>query len=119
MDCWLRRFKVHHKIYIYIHGATIAWKLAKQTCISRFLLDAEMIALDSTEQHAKLLEIQLIDIPLMENPIPPMSIIRCNNQAAIAKAKQKHSDEPKMHIHMRLKILRYLQRHGVIALEYT
>ena len=42
--------------------------------------------------------------------------MHCNNQVALVKTKQKYSYEFKRHIYLRLKILRYLQKH--IAFEY-
>ena len=76
-----------------------------------------MIALNSIGQHAKWLKSLLTDISLLEKPIPAMSI-HYDNQAIIAKAKQKHSNKLKRHIRLRLKTLRSLQKYGVIALEY-
>lgn len=53
----------------------------------------------------------------MEKPTPTV-YIHCDNQATIIKAKQKHSNKLKKHIHQRLKTLRYFKKNEVIPLEY-
>jgi len=53
-------------------GDTISWKFAKQTIISCFTMEAEIIVLDTTTSEAEFLKILLCDLPLLNKPISPI-----------------------------------------------
>ena len=57
--------------YIFLlGGATISWGSKKQTIISRSTMEAELIALDTTCTEAEWIKSLLLDIPLLNKPIP-------------------------------------------------
>ena len=69
-------------------GSTISWKFVKQTCITQSTMEAEFIVLEKTSSKAEWLRNFLTDIPLWTRPTLSVSM-RCDSQAAIAKAKSK------------------------------
>ncbi|RVX01359.1 Retrovirus-related Pol polyprotein from transposon TNT 1-94 [Vitis vinifera] len=75
--------------YVFIlGGSAVSWKYAKQTCITRSTMEAEFIALEKASSKAEWLRNLLADIPLWTRLALSMSM-RCDSQAAIAKAKSK------------------------------
>ena len=75
--------------YVLILGrSAVSWKSAKQTRITRSTMEAEFIALENASSEAEWLGNLLADIPLWTRPASFVSM-RCDSQAAIAKAKSK------------------------------
>ncbi|KAL6348694.1 hypothetical protein AAG906_019428 [Vitis piasezkii] len=74
--------------YVFIFGGSIvSWKSTKQTCITRYTMEAKFIALEKTSFEAEWLENLLVDIPLWTRRTSSVSM-RCDSQATIAKAKK-------------------------------
>ena len=92
--------------YVFIlGGSAVSWKFAKQTCITRFTMDAEFIALENISSEAEWLRNLLAYIPLWTRPTPSVSMC-CDSQAAIVKAKSKIFNGKNMHIRLRHNIVR-------------
>ena len=84
--------------YVFIlGGSAVSWKSAKETCITRSTMEAEFIALENASSEAEWLGNLLTDIPLWTRPTSFVSM-RCNSQAAIAKAKSKIFNGKNKHI---------------------
>ncbi|KAL6319947.1 hypothetical protein AAG906_037023 [Vitis piasezkii] len=91
--------------YVFIlGGSAISWKSAKQTCITWSSMKAELIALEKTSFEDECLRNLLADIPLWTRPTPSVSM-RCDSQAAIAKAKSKIFNGKNRHIRLRHNIV--------------
>ena len=57
--------------YVFIIGGiAFSWKSAKQTCITRFTMKAEFIALEKASSEAEWLRNLLADIPFMDETSP-------------------------------------------------
>ncbi|BBN67388.1 hypothetical protein Prudu_63S000500 [Prunus dulcis] len=63
-------------------GAAISWGSKKQTIISRSTMESELIALDTTCTEAEWIKSLLMDMPLVEKPLPALSI-HCDCKATI------------------------------------
>ena len=105
--------------YVFIlGGSAVFWKSTRQTCITRYTMEAEFIALEKTSYEVEWLRNLLADIPLWMRPVPSVSM-HCDSQAAIAKAKSKIFNGKNMHIRLRHNIVWQLLEIGVISLEFV
>lgn len=69
-------------------GAAISWKSAKQTILTRSTMEAELVALETACCEAEWLRELLMNLPIVEKPIPAV-LLYCDNQAVIAKVTSK------------------------------
>jgi hypothetical protein len=51
-------------------GGTVSWKSCKQTILTRSTMEAELAALDTATVEAEWLRELLMDLPIVEKPIP-------------------------------------------------
>ena len=82
-------------------------------------MEAELIALDTTGAEAEWLRELLMDLLVVEKPIPAISM-NCDNQTMIIKVNSSRDNMKSMtHVKRRLKSIRKLRNFGVIALDYV
>jgi hypothetical protein len=99
-------------------GGAVSWKSCKQTILTRSTMEAELTALDTSGVEAGWLRDLLMDLPVVEKPVPAI-LMNCDNQTVIVKVKSsKDNMQSNKHIRMRLKAVRHLRNSGVIALDY-
>jgi len=99
-------------------GAAVSWKSAKQTIITRSTMEAELVALEIACCEAEWLRELLMDIPIVEKPIPAV-LLYCDNQAVIAKVTSKKENmKSSRHVKRRLKSVRDLRNSGVVTFDY-
>ena len=65
-------------------GGTVSWKSRKQTILRKSTMEAELIALDTTSVEAEWLCELLMDLLVVEKPVPAISM-NCDNQTVITK----------------------------------
>ena len=87
-----------------LKGGAVSWKSSKKTYITCSTMEAKFIALEKASFEAKWLINLLADIPLWMRPALSVSM-RCDSQAAIAKAKSKMFNGKNMHIRLRNNIV--------------
>jgi hypothetical protein len=63
-------------------GGTVSWKYCKQTILTRSTMEAELTTLDTTSIEVEWLRELLMDLPVVEKPVPAISI-NCDNQTVI------------------------------------
>ena len=81
-------------------------------------MEAELTALDTAGSEAEWLRDLLLDLPVVEKPIPAISM-NCDNQTVITKVNSsKDNIKSTRHVKRRLKSVRKLRNSGVIALNY-
>ena len=80
-------------------GYVISWKSAKQTCITRFTMEIEFIALEKASSEAEGLTNLLADIFLWTRLALSVSM-HCDSQTVIANAKSKIFNGKNKHIHL-------------------
>ena len=81
-------------------------------------MEAELTALDTATLDADWLRELLLDLPVVEKPIPAI-LMNCDNQTVIAKVTSaKHNAKSSRHIKRRLKSVRKMRNSGVISVSY-
>ena len=99
-------------------GGAVSWKSCKQTILTRSTMEAELTALDTATVEAEWLHELLMDLPMVEKPIPPI-LMNCDNQTVIVKINSsKDNMKSSRHVKRRLKSVRKLRNSGVITLDY-
>ena len=82
-------------------------------------MEVELTALDTTGVEAEWLRELLMDLPVIEKPIPGISM-NCDNQTMITKVNSsKDNMKSTRHVKRRLKSVRKLRKSRVIALDYV
>ena len=82
-------------------------------------MEAELTALDTAGSEAEWLHDLLMDLPVVEKPIPTISL-NCDNQTMITKVNSsKDNMKSTRHVKRRLKSVRKLRNSGVVALDYV
>ena len=67
-----------------LDGGAVSWKSCKQTTLTRSTMEAELTALDTATVEAEWFRELLMDLPMVEKPIPPI-MINSDNQTVIVK----------------------------------
>ena len=100
-------------------GGAVSWKSCKQTILTRSTMEAELTALDTATVEAEWLRELLMDLPIVEKPLPAI-LMNCDNQTVIVKVNSsKDNMKSSRHVKRRLKSVRKLRNSGVIALDYV
>ena len=100
-------------------GGVVSWKSCKQTILTRSTMKAELIALDTATVEAEWLRELLMDLPIVEKPIPAI-LMNCDNQTMIVKVNNsKGNMKSSRHVKRRMKSVKKLRNSGVIALDYV
>jgi len=81
-------------------------------------MDAKIIVLDTVTSEAEFLKNLLCDLPLLNKPIPPISMHR-DSQVAISKVTSKNFNKKRKHLRVRHKSIRNLISHGIISLDFV
>jgi hypothetical protein len=82
-------------------------------------MEAELTALDTAASEAEWLHELLMDLPVVEKPIPAISM-NYDNQTVITKVNSsKDNMKSTRHVKRWIKSVRKLRNSGVISLEYV
>ena len=100
-------------------GGIVSQKSCKQTILTKSTIEAELTALDTAGAEAEWLHELLMDLPVVEKPIPAISM-NCDNQTVIIKVNSSRDNmKSTRHVKRWLKSVRKLRNSGVIALDYV
>ena len=81
-------------------------------------MEAELAAVDTATAEAEWLRELLLDLPVVEKPIPAI-MMKCDNQTVITKVNSsKDNMKSSRHVKRHLKSIRKMRNSGVIALGY-
>ena len=81
-------------------------------------MEAELTALDTVTVEAEWLRQLLMDLPVVEKPVPAI-LMNCDNQIVIIKVNSaKDNAKSSRHVKRRLKSVRKLRKSGVISVTY-
>jgi hypothetical protein len=105
--------------YVFIlGGAAVSWRSYKQTFLMRSTMEAKLAALDTTIVEADWLRELLMDLPIIEKPLPAI-LMNCDNQMVIVKVdSSKDNMKSSRHIKRQLKSVRKMRNSRVITLDY-
>jgi hypothetical protein len=81
-------------------------------------MEAKLTALDSAGSEAEWLHDLLMDLPVVEKPIPTISMNYDNQTVIIKVNSSKDNMKSTRHVKRCLKSVRKLRNFGVIALDY-
>jgi hypothetical protein len=103
--------------YVFTLGsATISWRSCKQTILMTSTMEAELATLDTATMEADGLREPLMDLPIVEKPLPA---ILMNIETVIVRVdSSKDNMKSSRHIKRRLKSDRKMRNSGVITLDY-
>jgi len=106
--------------YIFtLAGAAVAWRSCKQIVLTKSTAEAKLVALETATNKAEWLRELLMDLPLLEKPVPPI-LMYCDNQSMLAQVMNaKDNSKSNKHIKRRLKTIRKMRNSGVIAVSYV
>nr|ABF98465.1 retrotransposon protein, putative, Ty1-copia subclass [Oryza sativa Japonica Group] len=65
-------------------GGAVSWRSCKQTILTRSTMEAELTALDTATVEAEWLRDLLMDLPVVEKPVPAI-LMNCDNQTTCEK----------------------------------
>ncbi|MCL1462480.1 Ty1/Copia family ribonuclease HI, partial [Klebsiella pneumoniae] len=65
-------------------GGAVSWRYCKQTILTRSTMEAELTALDTATVEAEWVRDLLMDLPVVEKPVPAI-LMNCDNQTVIVK----------------------------------
>ncbi|WVZ59956.1 hypothetical protein U9M48_010037 [Paspalum notatum var. saurae] len=99
-------------------GGAVSWRSYKQTILTRSTMEAELAALDTTSVEADWLRELLMDLSIVEKPIPAI-LMNCDNQTAITKMNSdKKNAKSSRHVRRRVKSVRKMRHSEVISVTY-
>jgi hypothetical protein len=82
-------------------------------------MEGKLTALDAADAKAEWLRELLMNLPVVEKPIPAISM-NCNNQTVIIKvSSSKDNMRSTRHVKRWIKYVRKLKNSGVISLDYV
>jgi hypothetical protein len=74
--------------YLFIlGGGVVSWRSCKQTILTKSTMEAELTALDTASVEVEWLRELLLDLPVVEKPIPTI-LMNCDNQIVITKVNR-------------------------------
>jgi hypothetical protein len=99
-------------------GGVVSWRSCKQTILTRSTIEAELAALDTATVKADWLRELLMDLPIVEKPLPAI-LMNCDNQTVIVKVdSSKDNMKSSRYIKRWLKSVRKMRSFKVIILDY-
>jgi hypothetical protein len=100
-------------------GGVVSWQSCKQTILTWSTMEAELTTLDTASAEAEWLRELLMDLSVVEKPVPAI-FMNYDNQTVIIKINSpKDNMKSTRHIKRRLKSVRKLRNSGVIVLDYV
>jgi hypothetical protein len=105
--------------YVFIFGGgTVSWRSCRKTILTRSTMEAALTALDTPTVESKLPRELLMDLSVVEKPVPTI-LLNCDNQTVIVKVNNsKDNAKSSRHIKTRLKSIKKLRNFGVITVTY-
>ena len=98
-------------------GAAITWASKKQTCITHSTMESELVALGAAGKEAEWLKNFLVELPMWQSPMPPISI-HCDSQATLLRVYSKSYNGKSRHISLRHNTVRQLLEEDTITVAY-
>jgi hypothetical protein len=105
--------------YIFtLSGAAVSWRSCKQTILMRSTMKAELTTLDTTIVEVDWLCELLIDLPIIEKPLPTILMNYDNQMMIVEVDNSKDNMKSSSHIKRWLKFVRKIRNSEVVTLDY-
>jgi hypothetical protein len=102
--------------YVFImNGGAVSWKSSKQDTVSASTTEAEYIAASEAAKEAVWIRNFLMDLGVVQGASNPLDVY-CDNNGAIAQAKEPRQHQKNKHILMRYHLIRQFVEQGDIKL---
>jgi hypothetical protein len=88
-------------------GGVVSWKSCKQTILTWSTMEAELTALNAASVEAEWLCELLMDLPVVEKPVPTISM-NCDNQTVIIKISSSKDN---------MKSTRHIKRRWIMSIR--
>ncbi|KAL6316150.1 hypothetical protein AAG906_015980 [Vitis piasezkii] len=115
--CFLGNQAHSSKFFIFtLNGGAVSWKSSKQATVADSTTEAEYIAASEAAKEAvwmKKFISELGVVPSIEEPIP----LLCDNNGAIAQAKEPRSHQKSKHVLRRYHLIREIIERGDVKIE--
>ena len=105
--------------YIFtIGGAAVSWRSRKQTILTKSTMEVELVAFESATTEAEWLKEILMDLPMVDKPVPTI-LLHCDNQSMITiVGNAKENAKFSRHVKRRIKSVKHLRNTEEIVVEY-
>jgi hypothetical protein len=105
--------------YVFTLGdAVVSWSSCKWAILTRSIMKAKLVALDTATVEAGWLHELLLDLPIVEKPLPTI-LMNCGNQTVIVKVDNlKDNMKSSRHIKRLLMSVRKMRNFEIITLDY-
>ena len=102
--------------YVFVmNGGAVSWKSSKQDTVSASTTEAEYIAASEAAKEAVWIRNFLMDLGVVQGASNPLDVY-CDNNGAIAQAKEPRQHQKNKHILMRFHLIREIVERGDIKL---
>ncbi len=102
--------------YVFVmNGGAVSWKSSKQDTVTSSSTEAEYIATSEAEKEDVWMRNFLIDLGVVQCSSNPLDVY-CDNNGAIAQAKEPRQHQKNKHILMRYHLIRQFVEQGDIKL---
>ena len=102
--------------YVFVmNGGAVSWKSSKQDTVSASTTEAEYIAASEAAKEAVWIRNFLMDLGVVQGASNPLDVY-CDNNGAIAQAKEPRQHQKNKHILMRYHLIREIVERGDIKL---
>ncbi|WVZ97781.1 hypothetical protein U9M48_043293 [Paspalum notatum var. saurae] len=100
--------------YIFrLNGGAVCWKSSKQSTVADSIIEAEYIAASEAPKEAVWIRKLIIELGVIPNAESPVDLY-CDNNGAIAQAKEPRSHQKSKHILRRYHLIREILNRGDI-----
>ena len=98
-----------------LNGGAVSWKSSKQQTVADSTTEAEYIAASNASKEAVWIRKFIMDLGVVPNIVDPMSLY-CDNNGAIAQAKEPRSHQRSKHILRRFHLIREIIDRGDVKI---
>ena len=103
--------------YVFIvNGGAVSWKSSKQSVVAQSTTESEYIAASEAAQEAAWMKKFIGDLGVVPSIQDPLEVF-CDNEGAIALAKEPRSHKKTRHISRRFNFIRYKVEDGEISIR--
>ena len=108
-------FKSHSGYVFCLNGGAVSWKSSKQETVANSTTEAEYIAASNAAKEAVWIRKFISDLGIVPSIVDPIELL-CDNNGAIAQAKEPRSHQKSKHIQRRYHLIREIIERGDVKI---